>query len=530
METFWAFNEPKQQNWFRGVVALTCLEKSLVFFIDEETEKFHRELQNECGADPCVNNCDFKSWKPRPNEKPPLDCEVCCPWRDAIWDNHTSQRGKVMWLNCKPHLWSQNKWEVAKVYMPCGHKDHSSVEDFDIASLLCLMTQCKHFKKFELGDLCEKVSCVRNKICHAPKYQLEQEDLHNFLIRIRDLGETLARHDPEFTSMSEDIDQIQSLEYKLDLPENMAADIEALKAQYEKELNDKIMAIAQEAAAHCLTKMKLENLERRMAQQDPEDLHLEDYYALTHIPRGLCVVINNEEFLGTGLGRRRGTQEDAKALRTVFTRLGFTVVIHENLTAERIRHELQELGKRDFLYDDALVVCVLTHGDKGCVFGTDEREVSLRELTLPFTSWRTCALAGKPKLFFIQACQGSNYQRGPISDPQRQRLEEDGRVVCLEEDASSSERGEMMPCDADFLLGMATVAEFKTFRNTTTGSIYIQELCRQLTRSAASSEMDDILTVLTRVNRQVGKGNYLNHKQMPEPKYTLTKKLVLKFV
>lgn len=41
--------------------------------------------------------------------------------------------------------------------------------------------------------------------------------------------------------------------------------------------------------------------------------------------------------------------------------------------------------------------------------------------------------------------------------------------------------------------------------------------------------MDDILTVLTRVNREVSKGDYLSSKQMPEPKYTLTKKLVFRF-
>ena len=38
---------------------------------------------------------------------------------------------------------------------------------------------------------------------------------------------------------------------------------------------------------------------------------------------------------------------------------------------------------------------------------------------------------------------------------------------------------------------------------------------------------DDLLTTLTRVNREVSKGDYLRHKQMPQPKYTLTKKLVL---
>lgn len=43
------------------------------------------------------------------------------------------------------------------------------------------------------------------------------------------------------------------------------------------------------------------------------------------------------------------------ALLSVFGRLGFTVVIHDNLRAASIRHELGKLGKRNFLDHDALV-------------------------------------------------------------------------------------------------------------------------------------------------------------------------------
>lgn len=254
-----------------------------------------------------------------------------------------------------------------------------------------------------------------------------------------------------------------------------------------------------------------------------------EYYALTHNPRGQCVVFNNEKFLNITLKDRGGTQQDANVLRKVFTHLGFTVVVHNNLTAGDIRRRIEELGRRNFLNDDVLVVCVLSHGEKGCVFGTDEKPVNLRELTQPFTSGRAPTLAGKPKLFFIQACQGSNYQTGSVPCPPRPRQEQDNRESRLEEDAGPV-HGETIPSDADFLLGMATVQECKSFRNTSTGSIYIQQLCGQLLKSAKSLENDDILTVLTRVNREVSKGEYLTHKQMPEPKYTLTKKLVFKCV
>ncbi|XP_074506405.1 uncharacterized protein CXorf38 homolog [Sebastes fasciatus] len=238
MESVREFNEdPKNQNWLKGVVVLGNFQKLIESFTDEEIEKFHGELGNQCGPDHCVKKCDLKNWNPRTNQSPPLDCEVCSRWRDVILTNHTSQHGKVMWSNSKPHLWSREKWEVAKVYMPGGHKNHNSVGDFDIAALLCLMRQCKYFKKFELGGLCDKVSNVRNKIMHAPRYQLEQKDLQDYFNQIRELGEKLARHDPKFKSLSEDIDEMLNLDYRLILPDDIAAQ-ENLKSQREKDLED----------------------------------------------------------------------------------------------------------------------------------------------------------------------------------------------------------------------------------------------------------------------------------------------------
>ncbi|KAM3866079.1 caspase-8 [Diretmus argenteus] len=279
-----------------------------------------------------------------------------------------------------------------------------------------------------------------------------------------------------------------------------------------------------------MTKENLKNmkflLDRQLSRGQLESCT--EYYSLTHNPRGVCMIINNELFSGLdGLKNRPGTQEDEKALRSVFSRLGFDVKVHSNMTANGIRDELNNLGRQNFVEADALVVCVLSHGDMGYVYGTDEKKVSLRELTRPFTSRFAPTLAQKPKLFFIQACQGSSYQRGAMPFPPRLSEGEGDRQRSLEEDAGPVQ-GESVPWDADFLLGMATVGDCKSFRNVSTGSIYIQELCKQLENSAARQE--DILTVLTRVNREVSKGEYMKYKQMPEPKYTLTKKLILNFV
>uniref|UniRef100_H2TIG9 Caspase-8 n=1 Tax=Takifugu rubripes TaxID=31033 RepID=H2TIG9_TAKRU len=230
-----------------------------------------------------------------------------------------------------------------------------------------------------------------------------------------------------------------------------------------------------------------------------------EYYALIHNPRGLCVVFNNETFLpGANLPRRGGTMEDQKRLRSVFTKFGFTVQVHNDFTAEAILRELKRLGKRDFMNEDALVVCVLSHGLKGCIFGTDGEEVSLQDFTQPFVSSQAPTLAGKPKLFFIQACQGEKLQKGYAAWPPRPEQEMAKAESQLEEDAGPV-KAKVVADGADFLIGMATVEDYKSFRNTKNGSIYIQELCNQLQKSAESPGHDHILDILTRVNREVSK-------------------------
>lgn len=46
---------------------------------------------------------------------------------------------------------------------------------------------------------------------------------------------------------------------------------------------------------------------------------------------------------------------EAESLRTVFSKLGFEVKVHKDLTAEAIRYKLQNLAKRNFVNEDALV-------------------------------------------------------------------------------------------------------------------------------------------------------------------------------
>lgn len=52
------------------------------------------------------------------------------------------------------------------------------------------------------------------------------------------------------------------------------------------------------------------------------------------------------------------------------------------------------------------VLCLLSHGDDGVVYGSDGEKVEIEKIIAEFDGKRCEALIDRPKLFFIQACQG----------------------------------------------------------------------------------------------------------------------------
>ncbi|XP_008303545.1 caspase-8-like [Stegastes partitus] len=163
-------------------------------------------------------------------------------------------------------------------------------------------------------------------------------------------------------------------------------------------------------------------------------------------------------------------------------------------------------------HGDAFICCVLSHGDKGVVVGTDEEPYSIKDITKTFKATEQSALTGKPKVFLIQACQGTGKQRG---------VPHNG----LEDDSG----GRYIPEAADVLVAIATVEDYVSMRHIIDGTWFIQSLCQQLRERCPRGE--DLITILHHVNNEVGQKEVPKEpgavKQMPEVRFTLRKKLVL---
>jgi len=55
---------------------------------------------------------------------------------------------------------------------------------------------------------------------------------------------------------------------------------------------------------------------------------------------------------------------------------------------------------------DCCVVCLLSHGEEGYLFGTDGRKLQLDSIFTLFDNSNCKYLIAKPKMFIIQACRG----------------------------------------------------------------------------------------------------------------------------
>jgi hypothetical protein len=117
---------------------------------------------------------------------------------------------------------------------------------------------------------------------------------------------------------------------------------------------------------------------------------------------------------------------------------------------------------------DCFVFCVLTHGSKGNIYGTDGLSVDILTITDNFKGLNCQTLQGKPKLFFIQACQGSVNQIGFNASIQP------------DSDNPREETPQLLPNEGDFLVGYATLPGFVSYRSETHGSWYITMLVEML--------------------------------------------------
>ncbi|NXA69776.1 CASP8 protein, partial [Mohoua ochrocephala] len=235
-------------------------------------------------------------------------------------------------------------------------------------------------------------------------------------------------------------------------------------------------------------------------------------YKMKNNPHGYCLILNNYNFNNPRCNRK-GTIQDGEAVKTVFKWLQFETVEYMDLEGNKIKETVKEYSRKDHRNMDCFVCFILSHGEKDKIKGVDDVCVNIEELVSCFTGTNCPSLAGKPKVFIIQACQGTQDHPSVTIEPDSsEHLEVDAAPLTS------------IPDKADILIGMATVEDYLSYRNVSTGSVYIQSLCKKMKLLCPRGV--DFTSILTEVNNEVAGRELGGRKQMPKITSTLLKRLI----
>lgn len=213
-------------------------------------------------------------------------------------------------------------------------------------------------------------------------------------------------------------------------------------------------------------------------------IYSDSYYKMDCFPRGKLTLINVKYFTrSSGMSEypREGTNRDADGLTQLFLDLGFVVERFDNPSKKEIM-SIVKGAANDNYSDKACCACaIMSHGEEGLVYGSDDF-VKIKDITKAF---QTRGLAGKPKFFLIQACQGSEYMNplDAVDGPGRGMTDEDIALA--------------LPVEADFLYAYSTVPGYYSWRNSRRGSWFMEALVQVFRENAHRM---DVLRMLVKVN------------------------------
>lgn len=161
-------------------------------------------------------------------------------------------------------------------------------------------------------------------------------------------------------------------------------------------------------------------------------------YNMSNLYRGHALIIVNERFRRSSL--RAGARLDAAKMEALFKALDFHVSVFMNLEAKEMMKVIKKVSESNYNVDsDCFVLVLSSHGHeeetteqghhlylpedaslwRHAVMGTDDKPIYVDDVLRCFDSKinEQNLLNGKPKLFFIQACQSGHLaNRGTDKD------------------------------------------------------------------------------------------------------------------
>ena len=193
---------------------------------------------------------------------------------------------------------------------------------------------------------------------------------------------------------------------------------------------------------------------------------------------GLAIIVANEGSCIRDHKPLEGAIKDLYAMKATFETLRFATLPIFNASKEQILSAVQAVAKYK-LYPPSykrIAFVFSGHGDENCIYTDDGWINPLSEVVEPLQPADAPHLGSIPKLFFIDACRGSETDKGRF-------VPRGGKV--------------RMPSVGNYILAHSTMPRMVSYE-ADEGGLWMQTVSRQLRTKRKS-----VLDVLTDVNREL---------------------------
>ncbi|XP_070808364.1 caspase-3-like [Pituophis catenifer annectens] len=140
--------------------------------------------------------------------------------------------------------------------------------------------------------------------------------------------------------------------------------------------------------------------------------------------RNRAVIIVNHQFLqAKGLRPRVGARREADKLFRALSKCNYDVKLFLDLTAKEIEEVYEKESQAE--HGKCFVSILSSHGEEGSIMDCQGQALNLTCIYKILSPERCPHLAGKPKIFFIQACRGNRFDDGIYLEKDSSAPEED---------------------------------------------------------------------------------------------------------
>lgn len=275
---------------------------------------------------------------------------------------------------------------------------------------------------------------------------------------------------------------------------------------------------------------------RNVPRRNTLEYHPDRYNISAAAGVKILIIINNVEFKTTvrSLDRRNGSDEDVTSIRKTFTELGWKVeedLVMQDPTKDQIEEQIKII-QSSTVKISCIAVFIMSHGEENDTIWADDQSYNLCKDVVEQLSAEKCpSLAGKPKMVFVQACQGGNTDSGTsvkLRSPTKKQDFSDAVVV----EPQTVYKHVKIPSYADIFVFKASYNGYRCFRNDE-GSWFMQTLCRVIDESSADMDLFSIalkVTAFVSMEKESCSDDKKIHekKQVPKMQSTLMRKIYLK--